>query len=184
MSKKPTEKSLSSLANARVRTRLLTVWADGAYCPYDVIPTNMDRRRIISCSSFFSHAWMMAPGRLARLGVESPQMSAYAFRKALLFWMRVPILADDGGPGDRVCRCGSFGPDPFRHHSVACPRGAGILLRHNELEFAMLHMAAECGLWTLSNAGAAPALAVGTHLLMSTPHTQPILFSIIFRRRA
>ena len=43
MSKKPTEKSLSSLVNTRVRTRLLTVWTDGAYCPYDVIPTNMDR---------------------------------------------------------------------------------------------------------------------------------------------
>jgi hypothetical protein len=146
MSKKPTEKSLSSLVNTRVRTRLLTVWTDGAYCPYDVIPTNMDRRRIVSCSGFFSHAWMMAPGRLARLGVESPQMPAYAFRKALLFRMGLPIPADDGGPGDRVCRCGSFGPDPFGHHSVACPHGAGMLLRHNELESAMLHMAAECGL--------------------------------------
>ena len=73
-------------------------------------------------------------------------MPAYAFRKALLFRMGLPIPADDGGPGDRVCRCGSFGPDPFGHHSVACPHGAGMLLRHNELESAMLHMAAECGL--------------------------------------
>ena len=54
---------------------------------------------------------MMAPGRLACLGVESPQMSAYAFRKVLLFRMGLPIPADDGGPGDRVCRCGSFGSD-------------------------------------------------------------------------
>ena len=88
----------------------------------------------------------MAPGRLARLGVESPQMLAYAFRKALIFRMGFPIPADDGGPGDCVCRYGSFGPDPFGHHSVGCPHGASMLLRHNELESAMLHMAAECGL--------------------------------------
>ena len=105
MSKKPTEKSLSSLANTRVHTQLLTVWTDGAYCPYGTIPTNIDRRRIVLCSGFFSHAWMMALGRLARFGVKLPKMPAYAFRKALLFRVGFPIPADDGGPGDRVCRC-------------------------------------------------------------------------------
>ena len=104
MRTKPTEKSLSSLVNTRVRTQLLTVWRPGANCPYDTVPTNMDRNRIVSCSGFFSHPWMMAPGRLARLGVASPQMPAYAFRKVLLFRMGLPIPADDGGPGDRVCR--------------------------------------------------------------------------------
>ena len=112
-------------------------WRPGANCPYDTVPTNMDQNRIVSCSGFFSHPWMMASGRLARLRVASPQMPAYAFQKVLLFRMGLPIPTDDSSPGDRVCRCGSYGPDPYGHHSVAvgtepaCSSGITSLLLSN-----------------------------------------------------
>ena len=72
MNIKMTEKSLSSLVNTRVRSRLLAVFPDDDSCPYPERPSNYDRRHIQSCPGFFAHAWMMSGGWEARLGAPPP----------------------------------------------------------------------------------------------------------------
>ena len=103
------------------------------------VPTNKDCRRLMSCSGFFAHPWMMAPRRVTRLGMANPQMPAYAFRKVLLFRVGLPVSADDGDPGSCVyIVVGRTG---------LTPKGitqSPVIITHNEFESAILGMAAEC----------------------------------------
>ena len=143
--RKPTEKSLSSLVNSRVRARLSAVWDGQPGCPYLRVPDNMDRRRLASCSGFFAHAWMLAPGRAARLGIAPRQMTSVAFQKVILYRMGLPIPADDGRPGARVCRCGVHGDDMYGHHSLSCKGDGAISVRHDSVHFAFHEFVRECG---------------------------------------